>query len=74
MEDLKKYLLANLNEEIARNVIRRLLTYGIGRPLSHSDRADVEAILSYTKMNGLGLRDMIVTICRSPLMRETNPN
>jgi hypothetical protein len=74
MEDLKKYLLANRSEEIARNVIRRLLTYGLGRPLSHSDRADVEAILSYTKMNGLGLRDMIVTICRSPLMRDTNPN
>jgi hypothetical protein len=74
MEDLKKYLLETRQEEIARNMIRRLLAYGLGRDLTSHDRADVEALLKDMKMNGLGLKDMIVTICRSPLMRTTSNN
>ena len=74
MEDLKKYLLANRQEDIARNMIRRLLAYGLGRDLTTRDRVHVEALLKDMKMNGIGLRDMIVKVCRSPLMREANHN
>ncbi|OYV05660.1 MAG: hypothetical protein CFE26_10420 [Verrucomicrobiales bacterium VVV1] len=72
MEELKQYLLKNRKEDIVRNMLRRLLTYGIGREMSYRDRHDVEQLLNYTIMNGLGMQDMIVSICQSPMMRKTN--
>jgi len=73
MEDLKSYLLKERKEEIARNMVRRLLTYGLGRELTYRDRFAVEQLLNFQKMNGLGFRDMIVSVCQSPLFLETNP-
>ncbi len=72
MEELKKYLIESRNEDIVRNVTRRLLTYSLGRPLTHGDRAKVESILTETKSKGHGFKEIIITICRSPLMRATN--
>jgi hypothetical protein len=73
MEDLKGYLLKERKEDIAQNMVRRLLTYSLGRELTYRDRFAVEQLLNYQKMNGLGLRDMIVSVCQSPLFLETNP-
>ena len=61
-------------QDIAENVIRRLLTYGIGRELNYRDRYDVEKILSQSKENGFLLQDMIVSICQSSTFRGTTNN
>lgn len=69
MPQLKAYLLKARKYDIAENVIRRLLTYSIGRELNYRDRYDVEKIVSQTKTNGFLFQDMIVAVCQSPTFR-----
>ena len=66
MEDLKAYLLKDRKSEIAENMIRRLMTYGMGRSLSYLDRFDVEKLLEEAEGNGYKLQDMIISVCLSP--------
>ena len=70
MDQLKAYLLKARKNEIAENVIRRLLTYSIGRELNYRDRFAVEKIVSESQKNGFLLQDMIVAICQSPTFRH----
>ena len=65
MKDLKKHLIKNRKHDIATNMVRRLLTYSIGRELNYRDRYDVEKILNLSKKNNYKLQDMIVSICQS---------
>jgi hypothetical protein len=63
-------LLKSRQHDIADNVIRRLLTYGIGRELNYRDRYEVENILAQSRENGYLLQDMIVAICQSSTFRS----
>jgi len=72
MIELKKYLLKDRREDIAENVIRRLLTYGIGRSLTYHDRYAVEKLLKQSTETDHRFQDMIVTICRSELFQSPN--
>lgn len=65
MKDLKRYLLKNRKDEVAENVIRRLMTYGIARELTYRDRFAVEELLEQAGANDYKLKDMIVSICQS---------
>lgn len=69
MRDLKDYLLKDRKEEVAQNVIRRLLTYGIGRALTYHDRYAVEHLLKQSRQNDHRFKDMILTVCRSEHFR-----
>ena len=57
-------------DDVAENVIRRLLSYGIGRTLTVRDRFAVEELLRQSKNNGYKLQDMIVSICQSPTFKN----
>ncbi len=78
--ELKAYLLREKRTEIVTNVIRRLLTYGIGRPLTFRDRFTVESLLQQAQTNDYKLRDLIVAICQSktfqgnPVKSSASPN
>ena len=71
MDDLKAYLLKHRGEDIAGNLLRRLLTYGIGRELTTRDRFAVDELLKQSAANEHRLLDMILTICQSPLFKGT---
>ena len=45
MADLKAYLLEHRRENVAENILRRLLTYGLGRELTTRDLFAVEELL-----------------------------
>ena len=66
MQQLKKYLLKDRKDEIVENIIRRLMTYGIGRQLSYRDRFEVEKLLTLAEEEGYRFQEMIVSICLSP--------
>ena len=72
MEDLKQYLLKNRKDEVVENMSRRLLAYSLGRELTFRDRLTVEELLKYQRMNGIGLQDMIISVCQSPIFRKSN--
>jgi hypothetical protein len=71
MRDLKDYLLKDRVDDIAENVVRRLLTYGLGRSLSYRDRYVVEELVRKSKGTDHALRDMIVSVCLSDIFRKT---
>ncbi|MDG1873486.1 MAG: DUF1592 domain-containing protein [Mariniblastus sp.] len=69
MAQLKTHLLTARKQDIAENVIRRLLTYGIGRELTYRDRYEIENIFTDWAENDFLIRDMIVLICQSQIFR-----
>ncbi len=71
LRELKDYLLQERKDEIVQNVIRRLLTYGIGRNLTYHDRFAVQQLFHEAQTKGLGIRDIIVSICKSEVFRES---
>jgi len=73
MRELKAYLLKEHKDEITENVIRRLLTYGIGRKLTYQDRFTVKALIEEAQKKDFGMRDIIVSICKSNAFRASGP-
>ena len=71
IRDLKDHLLKDRKNDIAENVIRRLLTYGIGRHLTYHDRFAVEALSEELAARDFGMRDIIVSICQSEVFRDS---
>ena len=69
MADLKAYLQKDRRDEIAENLLRRLLSYSFGRDLTPRDRFAVDAMLQESATHEHRLLDMIVTICQSPLFK-----
>lgn len=69
MTELKAYLLKERKGDIARNVLRRLYAYGLGRELTWRDRFAVEEMLAAVEKTGFGMRDMIVAVCRHESFR-----
>ncbi len=74
MRELKTYLLAERRDDIAKNVLQRLLTYSIGRQLTYLDRFAVEELFEEAKANDFGMRDILVSICKSDVFRDAAPN
>lgn len=70
MRELKDYLLKERSDDIAHNVIRRLLAYSVGRKLTYHDRFAVDAIYKQTKDSDFKMRDIIVSICLSDVFRR----
>lgn len=71
VRQLKDYLLEHRRDDVARNVLRRLLAYGIGRELTFRDRFTVETLFKQSAANGFKMRDAIVAICQSPVFQDT---
>jgi mono/diheme cytochrome c family protein len=70
MAELKAYLLKARRDEIAENILRRLLTYGIGRKLNYRDRFAVGELLERTSKQDYRLQDLIVAICQSATFKK----
>jgi Protein of unknown function (DUF1585)/Protein of unknown function (DUF1588) len=69
MDELKAYLLKDRKGDIARNVLRRLYAYGLGRELTWRDRFAAEDMLATVGKGGYRVRDMIEAICRHESFR-----
>lgn len=54
---------------IARNLVKRLVVFGTGAPVSFSDRKAVESILDEAKAEGYGVRSLIHAVVQSDLFR-----
>jgi len=73
---LKRHLIRRRGDDITRNVLERLLSYGLGRKLSYRDRFTIDRLHEVSESNEHRLRDMIVAICQSATFRgapETTP-
>jgi hypothetical protein len=70
LDELKRHLLEAHRDAIAENVIRRLVSYGLGRELNWRDTVEIEQLIGQSKAQGYRFRDTIVLICQSRLFRS----
>jgi len=66
IRSFKKLLLAD-QPQIARNLVRQMLTYATGSPVRFGDRAEVERILSEAGASDYGVRTLVHGIVNSRL-------
>jgi hypothetical protein len=62
-----KRLLADNEEQVARNLTRQLIVYATGAPVGFGDRPLVEQILDRAKTRGYGVRTLVHEIVQSQL-------
>ena len=65
MNGLKEHLLEARKDDIVENVIRRLLSYALGRKLTYRDRIAIQKLTTATQGDQHGMRSVIVEICKS---------
>jgi hypothetical protein len=70
MDGLKRYLLADRQDQFARAVVHKLLTFALGRPLSFNDRADIDSVTAQFRKQEDHLGDLIELIVTSPLFHS----
>jgi hypothetical protein len=69
VRDFKRLLLQD-ERQIARNLVRQLVTYSTGAPVRFGDRPKIEAILDGAEPGGYRVRSLIQGIIASGLFRE----
>ena len=69
INDFRRILLAQ-KEQLARNMVRRLLVYSTGAGIQFADRAVVEDILARCRESGYGLRTMIHEVVQSDVFQS----
>ena len=62
---LKAFLLQQRRDQITENVVRRLLSYSLGRRLTFGDRPVVDSLVEQANQQQGRLQDLIVAICQS---------
>ena len=69
IDELADYLLEHREEQFARALASKVLTYAVGRTLEFSDEVEVDALTSEFVKNDLRLRDLIHSIVASESFR-----
>lgn len=67
MDGLKRFLLANRQDQFARSMVYKLSSYALGRPLSFADRADLEQITAEFRQQDDKLATLITLLVTSDL-------
>ena len=67
MSGLKRYLLAERQDQFARAMVYKLSIFALGRPMTFADRADLEKITANLRQNGDGLQTLILELVKSKL-------
>ncbi len=69
VRDMKRLLLQD-ERQIARNLVRQLVTYSTGATVGFGDRPQVEAILNRAQSGGYGVKSILHEIIASDLFRN----
>jgi mono/diheme cytochrome c family protein len=64
---MKDYLLAKRQDQFARAMVHKLSSYALGRPISFSDRGEIDKMTQELRESGDGLKDLVSIIIRSEL-------
>jgi Protein of unknown function (DUF1592)/Protein of unknown function (DUF1588)/Protein of unknown function (DUF1585)/Protein of unknown function (DUF1595)/Protein of unknown function (DUF1587)/Planctomycete cytochrome C len=70
MHGLKRFLLANRQDQFARAMVHKLTTYALGRPLTFGDRSSIDQMTADSRKQGDGLATLITVIVTSDLFRS----
>lgn len=65
LQGLKKVLVQERLDDVAQNLVQKLLSFGLARQLEFYDQKTVQEILAKTKKNDFRLREIIIEIVNS---------
>lgn len=70
MIGLKKYLLEERQDQFSRAFVHKMVSYALGRPLTFSDRSEVDRITSILRRRGDKLGDLVDLIVTSKIFHS----
>jgi hypothetical protein len=70
VDGLKRYLLADRQDQFARAMLRKLTAYALGRPLAFADHAAIDNLTTQFRKNDDRLVDLIHLIVNSSLFQS----
>ena len=70
MDGLKRYLLAQRQDQFVRALTYKMSAYAVGRPLTFADHSAIDAIAAGLRRQNDGLADLIRLIVASELFRQ----
>ena len=70
MDGLKRYLLANRQDQFARAIVHKMTTFALGRPLTFGDRSSVDHLTAELRKEGDGLATLVTLIVTSDLFQS----
>ncbi|MGI9474471.1 MAG: DUF1592 domain-containing protein [Rubripirellula sp.] len=70
IDGLKRFLLANRQDQFSRAMVHKLTTFALGRPLTFSDRSDVDEITADFRKKDDRLAELISLIVTSEIFRS----
>lgn len=70
VDGLKRVLLTYRQDQFARAMVHKLTSYALGRPLSFSDRSQVDRLTAQFRQSGDRLGDLVRLIIASELFRS----
>src|SRR5262249_25472271 len=69
-DGLKRYLLADRQDQFARATVHKMTAYALGRPLTFGDHADVDRLTVQFRKQGDRLADLVQIIVNSNLFHS----
>lgn len=69
-DGLKRFLLANRQDQFARAIVHKMTTFALGRPLTFSDRASVDRLTAELRRKDDGLATLITLIATSDIFKS----
>lgn len=70
VEGLKRYLLADRQDQFARAMVHKMLAYALGRPLTFADHADIDSLTVQFRNKNDQLADLIHLVVSSNLFNS----
>jgi hypothetical protein len=67
---LKRYLMADRQDQFARAMVHKLSSYALGRPMSFADRGEIDKMAAELKERGNGLQDLVSVVIHSNLFNQ----
>ncbi|MDA1162852.1 MAG: DUF1592 domain-containing protein [Planctomycetota bacterium] len=70
MDGLKRYLLTDRQDQLSRAMVHKMTAYALGRPLSFSDRADIDILTTQFRKTDDRLGDLVLLIISSNIFNS----
>ena len=70
MDGLKRYLLANRQDQFARAMVHKMITFALGRPLTFGDRSSVDRLTAELRKEGDGLATLVTLLVTSDVFQS----
>ena len=70
IDGLKRYLLANRQDQFVRAMVHKMATFALGRPVTFADRSDIGRLTAELRREGDGLATLITLLVTSDLFKS----